>query len=301
MSQFMTLLKREWLEARLPFFWLPLGILGFILILSLMLLVSSAFGEIEIVTSSDQPFSNLMFIDQWSDAEVEERMRLFRVLVTTPFYLVYLISALFVLLGALYDDRKDRSVLFWKSLPVSDLQTVASKLVLPVWIAPLVMIACAVLAQIVLLVVLSAFLWLTELGDAARLWWHSGLISGTFSLVLGFLIQGLWVLPVIGYLLLISATVPRLTLLWAVLLPIVPAVLEGIFFNTDRLTRFIERHIEPAALPNFVGDDERIMPVLTSVGEQLALLLNLDLWLGVLIGALLLYGAVLMRGMKNEL
>jgi hypothetical protein len=67
------------------------------------------------------------------------------------------------------------------------------------------------------------------------------------------------------------------------------------------LSTGINKHIEPAALPNFIGDDERIMPVVTTVGDQLSLLLSADMWIGVLIGIALLYGAVRMRGIKNEI
>jgi hypothetical protein len=142
--------------------------------------------------------------------------------------------------------------------------------------------------------------WSLDLGDAGLLWWHAGLIRGTFMLLLGSLIQGLWSLPVTAYLLLVSATVPRLTLLWALVVPIVAGLTEGILFRTRYLSEGIAKHIEAAALP-VSGDDSRIMPVVTTLGEQLALLINPDLWLGVLIGLVFLYGAVYMRGRNNEL
>ena len=78
------------------------------------------------------------------------------------------------------------------------------------------------LIMIPLLLGLSIFVWRGELGDASLLWWHSGVLMGAVQLVLGFLIQGLWVLPILGYLLLVSVSVPRMALLWAIALPVIP-------------------------------------------------------------------------------
>ena len=301
MNTFTTLLKREWLEAKVPFFWLPIGTLAFLVIVSLLGLVVSGFSEIHISMESNSDESAFFFIDDWSEREVGERMAGFRNLVTAPFYIIYLIAALFVLLGTLYDDRKDRSVLFWKSMPVDDYQTVASKLVLAVLIAPLIMLACALVAQLFLLIVGTIFISTNDLGTTSRLWAQSGLISGTLKSVLGFLIQAFWSLPVTSFLLLISASVPRLTLLWALVVPVSVGIAEFVIFRTKFISDGLSRHMEPAALPNFIGDDERIMPVVATVGDQLALLVTADMWIGVAIGLAFLYGAVRMRGIKNEI
>jgi ABC-2 type transport system permease protein len=301
MNTFTTLLKREWLEAKVPFFWLPVGALAFLVIVSLLGLIVSGFSEIHISMESNSDESAFFFIDDWSEREVGQRMAAFRNLVTAPFYFIYLIAALFVLLGTLYDDRKDRSVLFWKSMPVDDYQTVASKLVLAVLIAPLIMLACALVAQLFLLIVGTVFISTNDLGSTSRLWAQSGLISGTLKSVLGFLIQAFWSLPVTGFLLLISASVPRLTLLWALVVPVSVGIAEFVIFRTKYISDGLSRHMEPAALPNFIGDDERIMPVVSTVGDQLALFVTADMWIGVVIGLAFLYGAVRMRGIKNEI
>jgi len=302
MSIFLTLLKREWLEAKAPFFWFQVGALALFALFGLLLLLIGGSAEVEVHIQSEgvSPITHF-FINEWSEQDWQERMLIFRNLATAPFYLIYLIAALFMLLGALYDERKDRSVLFWKSLPVTDLQTVLAKLVTATWIAPAVLIVCAVLAQLLGLVGLSIFVWRGELGDASLLWWHSGVLMGAFQLVLGFLIQGLWTLPILAYLLLVSVSVPRMALLWAIAVPVIPIMLEGALFQTRILATGIAKHIEPAALPNFLGSDDRIMPVVSTVGDQLALLLSPDLWIGVIIGAAFLYAAARVRGISNEL
>ena len=301
MSRFVTLLKREWLEHRAPFFWFQAAALILLVLIAVLALVMSGFADVEIQIQSEgiQPAPSL-FIDAWSEQDWLEYAGTFRSLTTAPFYGIYLIAALFMLLGTLYDERKDRSVLFWKSLPVTDLETVLSKLVMALWIAPLIVVASVLLAQICGLAILSAFVLSRELGDAWQLWWHAGLPMSGLQLLVGFFIQSLWVLPVAGYLLLISVSVPRMALLWAVALPIAPALLELVLFETRVLATGISKHIEPAALPGFGGDD-RIMPIVRTLGDQLALLANPDLWIGVVIGAGFLYAAARVRGLNNEL
>jgi ABC-2 type transport system permease protein len=298
---FTTLLKREWLEARVAFLWIPVGVLAFFAAASVLGALVSGFGEIHLSYSSSENQSPWFFVDTWTDLQVEERMTAFRTLVTAPFYGLYLIAAVFVLLGSLYDDRKDRSVLFWKSLPVSDTATVASKLIVPVVIAPLVMLACALAAQLFVLGLGTAFILLNDLGDPWRLWLGAGLIGGTLTNVLGFLLQVIWSLPVTAFLLVVSAAAPRLTLLWALLVPVCLGIAEYIVFQTSYLSSHLSKHMEPAALPNFLADEERIMIEPTSVTEQLALLVNPEFWLGGAVGVALLFAAVKLRGINNDL
>ena len=301
MNTFATLLRREWLEARLPFLWLPVGALGFLIVTGLMGILISGTADVHFSMTSSGDEATFFLIDTWSDRDVTERMAAFRTLVTAPFLIIYLLAALFVLLGSLYDDRRDRSVLFWKSMPVNDYLTVASKFTLAIVIAPLVMLACALVAQLFLLIVGTLFISSMELGDTGRLWASAGLIGGSAQMLLGCMIQVLWTLPITGYLMLISATVNRLTLLWALLIPVALGIAEFLLFRTRFLATGIDKHLEPAALPNIIGDDERIMPVVRTVGEQLSLLVNPDLWFGVVLGLAFLYGAVRMRGLRNEI
>jgi len=301
MNAFLTLLRREWLEAKMPYLWLQVATLAVLIGVSLIVLLIWGFGEFTIQIHSDGDASNYFFINQWSERDWIVRMDSFRSLVAAPFYLTYLAAAAFVLLGALYDERRDHSVLFWKSLPVSDLATVLSKLVMAAWVAPAVVIVCAVAAQVCLLGLFSVYLSSSDMGNPWLLWQHAGLAGGAIRLVLGFLIQGLWVLPIAGYLLLVSVAVSRQPLLWALVIPVPIAVLEFALLRTRMLADFIARHTEPAALPNFTGDDDRLMPVAQTIGDQLVLLLDGGLWLGVLIGAVLLYAAARLRAYRNEL
>jgi ABC-2 type transport system permease protein len=300
MTAFLTLLKREWLEAKVPFFWVQVGLLAFMILISTLVLSISGFNDLHNLLSAGEEGAAALTIDRWTDQELAGYLMMARSMISAPFFGFYAIAAIFVLLGALHDDRKDRSVLFWKSMPVTDYETVASKLVLAVWIAPLVAIAAVVIAQIFFLIVVSSYVLVEDLGSVGRLWWQSGIVTGAFQLVLGILIQGFWTLPIWAWLLFISALVPRLPLMWAILIPLVPIVAEFILFRSNEISLNIAKHAEAAAMPN-LSDNDRIMPLAQTVSDQLALLATPDLWLGVLLGLALLYGAVRLRELKNEI
>jgi ABC-2 type transport system permease protein len=229
-------------------------------------------------------------------------MDIFRTGIATPFQYVYLFVLLFVLLGAIHDERRDRSVLFWKSMPVSDLESIASKIILAVWIAPVITIAAIVLAQIFMLIIGSGIAVSQDLGEVSRLWWQSGLFKGTAQLFVGYFIQGFWALPIYGWLLLVSATVNKTPILWAVLVPCVPVILERMLFGTSILFTGIGDHLLFAALPSYAGDGaSRILPELPSLAEQFGLFLTTDLWAGVIIGAGLLIATVYCRKRFNDI
>src|SRR6202048_890472 len=144
-----------------------------------------------------------------------------------------LIVGIFYSLDALYGERRDRSILFWKSLPVSDLTAVLSKLTIPLVILPLLSFAIAVVTQFVMLLLSSAVL----LG--------SGLSVGTLGTRMSFFhmslmllyhiltVHGLWYAPIYGWLLLVSAWAPRAPFIWAFLPPVVIWGVEKIAFRTS--------------------------------------------------------------------
>ena len=57
----------------------------------------------------------------------------------------------FYCLDALHGERRDRSILFWKSLPVSDLTTVLAKASVPCRVLPPRAFALALATQLMLL------------------------------------------------------------------------------------------------------------------------------------------------------
>src|SRR5438067_1168463 len=126
------------------------------------------------------------------------------------------IVGVFYCLDALYGERRERSILFWKSLPVSDLTSVLSKASIPLVILPLVTFVIIIATQFVMLLWSSVVL-LTS-GLAGTTWTRFNLLEQSLILLYSLIALALWHAPIYGWLLLVSGWARRATFLWAVLL-----------------------------------------------------------------------------------
>src|SRR5258708_29601203 len=132
-----------------------------------------------------------------------------------------LIVGVFYPLDALYGERRDRSILFWKSLPVSDLITVLSKLTIPIVILPLLSFAITIATQFIMLL-LGSIILLGSGVNIATLWTEASFVHVSLGLLYHLLtVHGLWFAPVYGYLLLVSVWVTRAPFVLAFLPPFV--------------------------------------------------------------------------------
>ena len=139
-----------------------------------------------------------------------------------------LVVAVVYCLDALYGERRDRSILFWRSLPVSDLTTVLAKASIPILILPLVGFAVTVVTHVVMLVASSAVLAGSGMSPGT-VWGHVPFfeVSATnFVHLVAF--HGIWYAPFYGWLLLASAWAKRAPLLWATLPPLSIGAVEKI-------------------------------------------------------------------------
>ena len=151
----------------------------------------------------------------------------------------FLIVLLFYCVEALQRERRDRSILFWKSLPVSDLTTVAAKAIIPFLVLPLLTVAITVATQFLML--LFASVVLAGSGLSVATYWTQ-LSFAQMSLLLLYHIMTvhvLWSAPIYGWLLLVSAWAQRAAFLWAVLPPFAVCVLEKLLFNTWHFAAFL--------------------------------------------------------------
>jgi ABC-2 type transport system permease protein len=139
---------------------------------------------------------------------------------------------LFYCLEALHGERQDRSILFWKSLPVSDLTTVLAKMSIPLVVLPLLSVVLTVATQFVMLL-LNAFALLVGGLSVSTLWTHVPLWQMSLGLLYHMVtVHALWYAPIYGWLLLISVWARRATFLWAALPPLAIALIEKMVFNT---------------------------------------------------------------------
>jgi ABC-2 type transport system permease protein len=154
-----------------------------------------------------------------------------------------LIVGIFYSLDALYGERRDRSILFWKSLPVSDLTTVLSKLAIPIVVLPLLSFVITLATQFIMLVLSSVILAGSGVNIAA-LWTEVSFFRVSIVLLYHLLtVHGLWYAPIYGWLLMVSAWAPRAPFIWAFLPPFVVAVVEKVALNTSHFLKLLEERL----------------------------------------------------------
>lgn len=143
---------------------------------------------------------------------------------------ISVLLSLFYSVGALYNERQDRSVLFWKSLPVSDWETVLAKASIPIVVIPLVTFAITVGTHLTMLAVAA----LRTSGSNVSVWSQLSFGHMTSVLFLHLLVgHGFWFAPFWGWFLLASAWSRRAPFLWATVPPLVIGLLERIAFHTS--------------------------------------------------------------------
>ena len=130
-------------------------------------------------------------------------------------------------LGALSDERKDRSILFWKSLPVSDEKTILAKVVFAVAVFPLVTICCSVLTNYLCLLIICLGHAFRGVNMFAAVLLYSDLWKPAYNMVINWPVYALWCLPTVGWLLLMSGLLTQRVGLWAVLGPVGLLLLTG--------------------------------------------------------------------------
>jgi ABC-2 type transport system permease protein len=151
-----------------------------------------------------------------------------------------LLVGLYYSIDALYGERRDRSILFWKSLPVSDVTAVLSKLIIPLVFIPLLSYLITIAAQLLMLL-LSSVVLLGSGVDISTVWTQSGFLQASGIMFYHIVtVHGLWYAPIYGWLLLVSAWSPRAPLIWAVLPPFVICGVEKVAFNTEHFLALVE-------------------------------------------------------------
>jgi ABC-2 type transport system permease protein len=290
MNNYPWLIKREFWENRA--IWAVPSIVGVLLVLAAL------FGRIELV--------NLNTPEQ-SHAAGQMILSAFGV----TFFVVMSIYSTWYLLDCLYADRRDRSVLFWKSLPITDTATVLSKLFVGLIVIPLVYFVAADVTTLLVAFIISVRA--SAIGGAM---WHADVWLQLQVLWLYVIItSALWYLPVAAWLMVISAWAKRAVMLWAILPPlallmgehwfigthVVPAQLYARFMGY--LPRAFHAGFEPGYWTTTAFDNHRVTTP-TSVWAMLdpaTFFSSAAMWIGVAVGAALIVGAIQLRLRRTEI
>ena len=311
------LIKRELWEHKGMLLWAPAIVGGLITAFTALVLLYSGSGSIDINGES----ITLGMID----ATPAMRAKILDVLAhgyiatAAPVLLMLGFLVFFYCLGALYDERRDRSLLFWKSLPVSDRTTVLSKLLLALGVAPLVVTvvgALAALAVLLMICTAAAFKGLNLFGPL--------LMSPAFYLaplqLLALLpVYALWALPTVAWLLLVSSWARSKVFLWAVGAPLLAMMLAKwakhafhLDWNIDWLIQQVVgrmllgvapgswlavEHVDPALLLAADGHRADLGNIL---GQSWGTLAHANVWIGVAAGVAMIAGAIWLRRRREE-
>lgn len=207
---------------------------------------------------------------------------------------VTLIVAAVYCLDALYGERRDRSILFWKSMPVSDVETVASKAAIPLLVLPVITVIATFVTHLIMLLASSAVVAGAGL-SVGRLWGQVALVPMTATLGFHLLgIHGLWFAPIYAWLLLASAWARRMPFLWAVLPPLAIAVVEKIAFNTWHFAALLGGRFTSAPTgPDFSSREMAMDPLAHVHLSEIAA--SPGFWIGLLLAAAFLAVAVRLR------
>jgi ABC-2 type transport system permease protein len=213
-----------------------------------------------------------------------------------PIMLVTFLVGLLYCLDALYGERRDRSILFWKSMPVSDRTTVLSKASIPFVVLPLIGLALGLVAQYVLLLASTAVLAGSGVSPA-RLWAEFRFFQDPLVSLYGLAVHVLWFAPITAWLLLVSAWARRAPVLWAATPLFAIAVVERLALQTSYFGSLLKYRVTGAMTQAFVTPQDGSGPILDRLSnlDPARFLSTPGLWAGLALAAAFLAAAVRLR------
>ena len=228
MKTFYWLVKREMWEHRGGFFWTPVIVGGVFLVLNLMAIIAGEFSGHGFTMNGNDVTRMISDMDAGQLEAVGMGLDVAMYSSAVIMCIVLGFVVIFYCLGALYDDRRDKSILFWKSLPLSDTSTVLSKVATATIVAPIITVLAGVVTGILMLLLYALVLSFHGVGV-----WHLLTLAHPFRVIANLIgsvpLYLLWALPTIGWLLLCSAWAKSKPVLWALLIPVAVGLVLGWF------------------------------------------------------------------------
>jgi ABC-2 type transport system permease protein len=224
---------------------------------------------------------------------------------TWALILTAFIVGVFYSLEALHGERRDRSILFWKSLPVSDLTTVLAKASIPLVVLPLLVFAINVTLQLIMWLLGSASLLMRGV-SAATIWTRLPLFQMELVLLYGLIVLTLWHAPLYAWLLLVSGWARRTTFLWAVLPLLAIWAVEWMAFHTSHFGSLLKDRLFGFAADAFaltLQDGSPVDPHFIPLAQVTPgkFLSTPGLWIGLAVAAAFLAAAVRLRRYREPI
>lgn len=298
MSKFLALARRELIEHRIGMVYVPAIIMALVLVVLITPLSQGiSFNSPDFVGVNGDTISIDGLLDKLSEAEPEVRKNLVTVLfgsIGVPALMVLPFVIFFIVLGGLYEERRDRSFLFWKSMPVSDTWEVLTRLGAGMILAPLCFLLIVMVAQVVALLVFTV-IGAIQGSAVGSLWQVDAIVLNWLHMPLFMLIWALWAVPVFAWVLFSGAYAPRAPFMYAILPPLVIVIFEQLYLKTSYFATWLSKHLVAGPLMEDGLDfmaDTMTYPDMSRLFGSFA---DPDLWFGLAIAALLIYGAVWLR------
>jgi ABC-2 type transport system permease protein len=319
MNTMKWLLKREFWEHKGGFFWAPIIVSLIVTVITAgSVLIGVTKGSEASIKINGQVVTNLA--DRFSGEEkaaIVEQFASGYMASAVPLLFVLAFTVFFYCLNALYDERKDRSVLFWKSLPVTDGATVLSKIAMALGFAPIMAIFFGTILALLVVTFIglgAAVMGVNIFGGVLS---SSALYLAPLQTVAMLPIYALWALPTVGWLLMVGAWARSKPLLWAVGTPLLAVGLIAWFnkmlsfgWDINWMWKYIVGRgllsITPGSWFAYSPDDVNRLSrmehldmgaLLVRSWQQLA---TPNLWIGVAVGAAMIYVAIRLRRWKDE-
>ena len=294
-----AMIVREIQEHKVAFVYAPF----FVSIILCFVIASVYFGGTNIQT--DQ----FNFSTEYYDEEIRQAMqsvssvsridivRTGLLVLGFPILLTVGFGLLAYSLSTFADERKDRSLIFWRSLPVSDLTTVLSKVFIVTLIVPLMVIPYIILLQLVSMTSASIFFATNDIVSFGWLW-GSYIITDWFRIIFSLWAQALWSLPLFLWLMLAGTYAAR-PIAGAIVPPVILIVLEGVIFKTNLVLEFIENRIGFwSRSDSFPKEYQEIRVV--DISDILLLFSTQAFWIGIFASVILVAGIVYVRSSNSD-
>jgi len=315
-----ALLKREFLDSKTGFFTVPLVVAGltlFAMILGLISLEVQFGDEIDLsLGNATITIDGETYTDQdWGDDMGRENFaqllgRAVSGATSAGIFMILPFVVFFGLLSSLYDDRRDRSYLFWKSMPVSDTKEVLTKLGWYALVGPLMLFGFCLVLGIIAMIVVTPFIWAHGGSAMDLLWGPTPFISMWVAAAANYIVYALWILPILAWLMLASAYAPKAPMIFAVV-PVVAIITVEVLFNDGQsylATALLDRigldygHIMGDILEknkymhnNFEVRDLTIADAFRALAATVT---NAKFWIGQVLTGTFMAGAIYLRRYK---
>jgi ABC-2 type transport system permease protein len=293
------MIRREIQEHKLAFIYAP-----FIVALVLCLVIISVYLGLTDIQTTTFNFSTDLYDEEFQEdmlqATPESKTAVIRAGLTVlglPILLTVGFGLLAYSLSTFADERKDRSLIFWRSLPVSDLTTVMSKLLFVVIVIPLLVVPNLFLLQLISLLSVSIYFVSNDIVSFGYVW-TSYFISDWFRIIFSLWAQALWTLPILLWLML-AGTYFKKPVIGAIVPLVALVVLEGIIFKANNIQEFIENRLGFWSRSDSFPIEYAEARVV-DISDIYLLLTTQAFWIGILASVVLIAGIVYTRSTNND-